>query len=120
MEAETSTLHLFEDNRQLSTVPYKLGDCPNSFEGLISLQHFTVRRMRFTQGEVLRPGVRLQAIRDGRLRVMMVMQEVWWFAAIMITRFGPHAAREAARFAKEAIDARDATMRVQWPGTASA
>ena len=56
---------------------------------------------------MLRSGVRLQALREVTLQAMMVMQETWWFAAIMITRHGPDAAREAAKFAKEAIDARD-------------
>jgi hypothetical protein len=66
------------------------------------------------RGEVLRSGVRLQAIREVTLRAMMVMQEVWWFAAIMITRYGPHAAREAGKFSKEAIDAHDNESAMAW------
>ena len=114
MEAENSTLEFVWGNRQLGTVPYKLGDCPNARRGLISLQHPTARRMRFNRGEGLRSGVRLQAIREATLRAMMVMQEVWWFAAIMITRHGPDAAREAAKFSKEAIDARDNESAIAW------
>jgi hypothetical protein len=113
-EAENSTLHFLWGNRQLSTVPYKLGDCPNACKGLISLRHPTARRMRFAQGEVLRSGVRLQAIGEATLRAMMAMQEIWWFAAIMITRHGPDAAREAAKYAKEAIDARDNEGAIAW------
>ena len=63
---------------------------------------------------MLRSGVRLQAIREATLRAMMVMQEVWWFAAIMITRHGSHAARAAANYAKEAIDARDNDSAMAW------
>ena len=70
--------------------------------------------MRFNREEVLRSGVRLQAIREAALRVMILMQETWWFAAIMITRHGPDAAREAAKFAKEAIDASDNHSAMAW------
>ena len=45
---------------------------------------------------------------------MMFMQEVWWFAEILIKRHGSCAAREAANCAKEAIDAHDNDSALVW------